>query len=253
MTTQSSPAPQARLLVVEDNDTIRETILEAMVQEGFAIDGCSNGRLARELINRERFDLVILDLMLPGMTGLDLCRQLQQQGGHPLILVISARDSETDRVLGLEVGADDYLIKPFGIRELVARCRALLRRRQDHSIAAPKPDAQARELRCGEIVLLPQECRATKGGEELQLSPKEYKLLEFFLERPRRVWSREELIEKIWGYDYIGDTRTVDVHVRWLRQKIEADPSNPQHLITVRGFGYRFDIQGDAPSRDGPG
>ncbi|MFZ9463453.1 MAG: response regulator transcription factor, partial [Vulcanococcus sp.] len=179
------------------------------------------------------FDLVVLDLMLPGLNGLDLCRRLRGTRQPPLILVISARDSETDRVLGLEVGADDYLVKPFGLRELVARCRALLRR-QRSGAASPT------ELRHQSLSLYPGECRVTRDGLELKLSPKEYRLLELFMQNPRRVWSRDQLIEQVWGIDYIGDSKTVDVHIRWLREKIEDDPSRPSHLVTVRGFGYRF-------------
>jgi two-component system phosphate regulon response regulator PhoB len=233
-----SPPSGARLLVVEDDDTIRDTVSEAMELEGFAVTAATNGQSAWDLLRRERFDLVVMDLMLPGMNGLDLCRQLRQEPNPPLILVVSARDTETDRVLGLEVGADDYLIKPFGMRELVARCRALLRRNRSQEQAQAEQRHQV--LRHADLELFSGECRVTRGEEELKLSPKEYKLLELFLQQPKRVWSREQLIEAVWGIDYIGDSKTVDVHIRWLREKIELDPSNPVHLVTVRGFGYRF-------------
>jgi two-component system phosphate regulon response regulator PhoB len=240
MSTPTAPAPSPRLLVVEDDDTIRETVCEAMELEGFAVTPATNGQSAWELLGRERFDLVVLDLMLPGMNGLDLCRQLRQSSTPPLILVVSARDTETDRVLGLEVGADDYLIKPFGMRELVARCRALLRRNRSQEQERAQAAAREQVLRHADLELRRGECRVLRGGQELKLSPKEYKLLELFLQQPRRVWSREQLIEQVWGLDYIGDSKTVDVHIRWLREKIETDPSNPVHLVTVRGFGYRF-------------
>ncbi len=233
-----SPPSGARLLVVEDDDTIRDTVSEAMELEGFAVTAATNGQSAWDLLRRERFDLVVMDLMLPGMNGLDLCRQLRQEPNPPLILVVSARDTETDRVLGLEVGADDYLIKPFGMRELVARCRALLRRNRSQEQAQAEQRHQV--LRHADLELFSGECRVTRGDQELKLSPKEYKLLELFLQQPKRVWSREQLIEAVWGIDYIGDSKTVDVHIRWLREKIELDPSNPVHLVTVRGFGYRF-------------
>ena len=225
--------PTTRLLVVEDDDTIRETVAEALEKEGFAVTAATNGRSAWDLLSRDSFDLVVLDLMLPGINGLDLCRQLRQGSTPPLILVVSARDTETDRVLGLEVGADDYLIKPFGMRELVARCRALLRRQR-----TPLPTTSSLEHL--DLLLYPGECRVTRDGIDIRLSPKEYKLLELFMQNPRRVWSREQLIEQVWGVDYIGDSKTVDVHIRWLREKIEDDPSNPAKLVTVRGFGYRF-------------
>jgi two-component system, OmpR family, phosphate regulon response regulator PhoB len=147
---------------------------------------------------------------------------------------LSAKGSEIDRVVGLEVGADDYLSKPFGMRELIARCRALLRRQQQHT---PTLDAA---LRFRELCLYPQECRVTLAGAELNLSPKEFKLLELFMGSPRRVWPREQLLDHVWGTDFIGDSKTVDVHIRWLREKIEQDPSHPEYLLTVRGFGYRF-------------
>ena len=233
-----SPPSGARLLVVEDDDTIRDTVSEAMELEGFTVTAATNGQSAWELLRRERFDLVVMDLMLPGMNGLDLCRQLRQEPNPPLILVVSARDTETDRVLGLEVGADDYLIKPFGMRELVARCRALLRRNRSQEQARAEQRHQV--LRHADLELFSGECRVTRGEQDLKLSPKEYKLLELFLQQPKRVWSREQLIEAVWGVDYIGDSKTVDVHIRWLREKIELDPSNPVHLVTVRGFGYRF-------------
>ena len=223
----------ARLLVVEDDDTIRDTVAEALEMEGFSVTAATNGRSAWDLLSRESYDLVVLDLMLPGINGLDLCRQLRQSESPPLILVVSARDTETDRVLGLEVGADDYLIKPFGMRELVARCRALLRRQR-----TPLPTTTSVEHL--DLQLFPGECRVSRAGFDLRLSPKEYRLLELFMQHPKRVWSREQLIEQVWGVDYIGDSKTVDVHIRWLREKIEDDPSNPTKLVTVRGFGYRF-------------
>ena len=241
MTYDLAAAP-ARLLVVEDDETIRETVSEAMVMEGFAVTAAADGQRAWELLSSQSFDLVVLDLMLPGLNGLDLCRRLRSGGTPPLILVVSARDTETDRVLGLEVGADDYLVKPFGMRELVARCRALLRRQRSQE-QAQEQQRSAREsvdLHHQELSLYPGECRATRAGAELRLSPKEYRLLELFMQNPRRVWSRDQLIEQVWGIDYIGDSKTVDVHIRWLREKIEDDPSTPTKLITVRGFGYRF-------------
>jgi two-component system phosphate regulon response regulator PhoB len=180
-------------------------------------------------------DLIILDLMLPYINGLDLCRLIRREGMTVPILMLSAKGSETDRVVGLEVGADDYLTKPFGIRELVARCRALLRRYQQFQVQPEQPS-----LKYQDIALYPQECRITVRGAAVNFSPKEFKILELFMSYPRRVWSREQLLERIWGPDFIGDSKTVDVHIRWLREKLEVDPSSPIYLITVRGFGYRF-------------
>lgn len=224
------------LLIVEDDDTIRETIREALFIEGFDVVACADGQKALDLIQQRKQDpyaLIVLDLMLPGLSGLDLCRRMRANGDQTPILVVSARDHEMDRVLGLEVGADDYLVKPFGMRELVARARALMRRCSTQT-------SQAQMLSHGNLCLYPEECRVTRDGQEVNLSPKEYRLLELFMQHPRRVWSRDKLLEQIWGHDYFGDSKTVDVHIRWLREKLEENPSAPAFLQTVRGFGYRF-------------
>ena len=238
--THDAAAAQPRLLVVEDDETIRETVSEAMAMEGFSVATAADGQRAWDLLVDQRFDLVVLDLMLPGLNGLDLCRRLRSGPNPPLILIVSARDTETDRVLGLEVGADDYLVKPFGLRELVARCRALLRRQRHQEEALRRSRPEPGGLQHHDLHLFPGECRVTRDGLDLKLSPKEYRLLELFMQNPRRVWSRDQLIEQVWGIDYIGDSKTVDVHIRWLREKIEDDPSHPSKLVTVRGFGYRF-------------
>ena len=232
-----------RILLVEDEDLIRDMLVVALEEEGYEVLGVSNGRAALNILQPKELsndgfvpDLIILDLMLPEVNGLDICRLLRHQGDITPILVISAKGSETDRVLGLEVGADDYLTKPFSMKELVARCRALLRRQQYYSTNVSQTPVQ----KYRDISLFPQECRVVVRGEEVNLSPKEFRLLELFMSYPGRVWSREQLIDKVWGYDFMGDTKTVDVHIRWLRQKLELEPSQPEYLITVRGFGYRF-------------
>jgi two-component system phosphate regulon response regulator PhoB len=231
-----------RILLVEDESLIGDMIVVALEAEGYEICKVSDGRAALNLFqnpdlkNDKKFipDLIILDIMLPEINGLDICRLLRYQGNITPILIVSAKSSETDRVLGLEVGADDYLTKPFSMRELVARCRALLRR-QRYTNAPQTPMQKYREIN-----LYAQECRVTVRGEDVNLSPKEFRLLELFMSYPRRVWSREQLIEQVWGPDFLGDTKTVDVHIRWLREKLEANPSQPEYLVTVRGFGYRF-------------
>ncbi len=223
------------ILLVEDEDTIRETVTMALEEQGYHVLQSADGRQALELVhNAEHLDLLVLDLMLPGLNGLDLCRLLRREGNTIPILMLTAKDSETDRVVGLELGADDYLTKPFGMRELIARCRSVLRRQQQ--VQAP----EAAVLRHGEVSMYPQECRVMVRGIEVNFSPKEFRLLELFLRHPRRVWTREQLLEKIWGSDFMGDSKTVDVHIRWLREKLELDPSTPEYLVTVRGFGYRF-------------
>lgn len=241
-TTNSSKLAQAnRILLIEDEDLIRDMVKVALEEEGYEVHTFNNGRAALNMLQSSDFsrdkltpDLIILDLMLPEVNGLDICRLLRYQGDITPILVISAKSSETDRVLGLEVGADDYLTKPFSMRELIARCRALLRR-QSYSTSSPSSVQKYRD-----ISLFPQECRVTVRGVEVNLSPKEFRLLELFMSYPRRVWSRDQLIEQVWGADFLGDTKTVDVHIRWLREKLELEPSQPEYLITVRGFGYRF-------------
>lgn len=233
-----------RVLIVEDEDLIRETVALGLAEEGFEIEIAEDGLSAFDMLggtasaarsSRPAINLVILDLMLPGMNGLDLCRLLRHQGIDVPILILSAKGTETDRVVGLEIGADDYLTKPFGMRELVARCRALLRRHRGTS-----PQESDPVMRFQDIALHPKECRVHLRGNEVSLSPKEFKILELFMSQPRRVWSRDQIIDHVWGHDFMGDNKTVDVHIRWIREKLEDDPSSPQYLRTVRGFGYRL-------------
>ncbi|MGJ3246183.1 MAG: winged helix-turn-helix domain-containing protein [Elainellaceae cyanobacterium] len=243
-TRSSNDIKLGRVLVVEDEELIRETVALALMEEGYDVVTAEDGRSALDIACKSgenegsglaNLDLIVLDLMLPYVNGLDLCRLIRHEGNNVPILILSAKGSETDRVVGLEIGADDYLTKPFGMRELVARCRALLRR---HRYSHPKTSQST--LKFQDITLFPQECRVMVRGEEVNLSPKEFRILELFMSHPRRVWSREQLIERVWGPDFMGDSKTVDVHIRWLREKLEADPSAPEYLMTVRGFGYRF-------------
>lgn len=242
---QLFPADQAkRILIVEDEQLIAEAIALALSAENYIVNIVHNGRDALEALIPGAiaasplaitYDLLILDLMLPYVNGLDVCRRLRSEGNALPILILSAKSSETDRVVGLEVGADDYLVKPFGMRELIARCRALLRRPQGPPLLAAETILQFRDLK-----LHVQEHRIFVGEDELTLPPKEFRLLEVFMRSPRQVFGREQLLHKIWGADYSSETKTVDVHIRWLREKLESDPGNPKYIITVRGFGYRL-------------
>ena len=238
-----SPQPD-QILVVDDEALIRETVSVALQDEGYRVEVAEDGSLALELLgnpawgntaDQPPFNLAIIDLMLPGVSGLDLCRLIRHRNWDIPILILSAKGSETDRVVGLEIGADDYLAKPFGMRELVARCRALLRRYRRARVPQ-----ETSVLIYRDIVLYLSELRVTLNEREVALSPKEFRILELFMNHPNRVWSREELIDQVWGPDFMGDRKTVDVHIRWLREKVESDPSNPQYIVTLRGFGYRF-------------
>jgi two-component system phosphate regulon response regulator PhoB len=239
LTEQASAVPKNNVgyvLVVEDEVIIQEAIALALREEGYNVVLAEDGYNALQIAkSAAKLDLIILDVMLPSINGLDLCRILRHEGRNVPVLMISARGNESDRITGLEVGADDYLSKPFGMRELIARCRALLRRSHRDFVAT-----KATVYQFGDVTMYPDECRVTINDSEINLSPKEFRLLDLFMSHPRRVWSREQLLEKIWGVDFVGDSKTVDVHIRWLREKIEVDPSDPKHIVTVRGFGYRL-------------
>ncbi len=234
------------ILVVEDEDDIVRLISFHLEKEGYLVESAGSGREALENVSRKTPDLIILDIMLPEMDGLEVCRRLRgnSQTASIPILILSARKEEFDKVLGLELGADDYMAKPFSVRELVARVRAMLRRleqRVDYDLPA-KDNASAAEkiIRSGDIILYPERHQVTVGGEESSLTHKEFVLLEVLMENAGKVLTRDVLLDKVWGYEVEVDTRTVDVHVRYLRQKIEENPSIPRYIETVRGVGYRF-------------
>ena len=223
-----------RILLVEDEPSLVETVRYALEREGFGVTVARDGREALERFAAEPPDLVILDLMLPAVSGLDVCRRIRESSMVPIVIV-TAKDAEADKVAGLELGADDYVTKPFSVRELVSRVRANLRRSQ-----MTVPDAAAEVLTGGPIRLDAARHEVTVRGDPVAFPPKEFELLESFLRSPGRLLTRERLIQRIWGGDYVGDTKTLDVHVKRLRQKIERDPHEPEHLLTVRGLGYKF-------------
>ena len=223
-----------RVLIVEDEESLADSIRYNLEREGYAVTVASDGRRALERFRAEPPDLVILDLMLPEVSGLDVCRAIRAESDVPIIMV-TAKDSEADKVAGLELGADDYVTKPFSVRELVSRVRALLRRTR------VRPDGVPVDvLTGGPVAMDVVRHEVAVGGESASFPPKEFELLETFLRRKGRLLTRDFLIEEVWGPDYYGDTKTLDVHVKRLRKKIEPDPHNPMHLVTVRGLGYKF-------------
>ncbi len=234
-TTPTAPsAPgQRTVLVVEDEPTVRETVAEALAADGLRVVTAADGRQALERFRAEQPDLVLLDLMLPELSGMEVCRILRRESSVPIIM-LTARDSEVDKVVGLEVGADDYVTKPFSLRELQARVRAHLRR-QEVVVAAPRVTS---EVRLGNVTVDLAGHRLLRGGTSIAVKPQAFELLAFLLRNPGQVFTRDQLLERVWGYDYAGETRTVDVHVHWLRGNIEDDSANPRFLQTVRGVGY---------------
>ena len=227
----------AKVLIVEDDPNLLHTLRYNFEREGFQVSTAVDGVQALEVARREQPAAVILDVMLPRLDGFDVCRALRRDSTVP-ILMLTARDDEIDRVVGLELGADDYLTKPFSVRELLARVKAMLRRVEMLQASGPGPNA--RLLRDGDLVVNLDEHRVRRAGRELQLKPKEFDLLIYLMQQPGRVFNRDQLLSQVWGYDFAGDSRTVDVHIRWLREKIEADPGRPVLIETVRGVGYRF-------------
>jgi two-component system, OmpR family, response regulator RegX3 len=222
-----------RVLVVEDEESYRETLSYMLSRAGFEVIEAHDGATGIAEFDRRGADIVLLDLMMPGLPGTEVCRQLRLRGSVPIIM-LTARDSEVDKVVGLELGADDYVTKPFSHRELVARMRAVLRRGQDVELM---PDV----LEAAGVRMDVERHRVSVNGEQIKLALKEFELLAMLLRNAGRVMPRGQLIDRIWGADYVGDTKTLDVHIKRLRTKIEPDPANPRYLITVRGLGYKFE------------
>jgi two-component system response regulator RegX3 len=222
-----------RILVVEDEESFSDALGFMLRKEGFTVSLAGTGPEALAVFEREQVDLILLDLMLPGMSGTDVCRTVRARSRVPIIMV-TAKDSELDKVLGLELGADDYVTKPFSSRELVARIRAVLRRNVDEFDADPVVEA-------GPVRIDPDRHLVQVNGQSVNLPLKEFDLLEYLVRNAGRVLTRGQLIDRIWGSDYVGDTKTLDVHVKRLRAKVEPDPGNPVHLVTVRGLGYKFE------------
>jgi DNA-binding response OmpR family regulator len=232
-----------KILVVEDELALRETLEYSLQRQGYEVLTAADGLTAIDLAKAEEPDLLLLDLMLPGLDGFEVCRILRQDMNVP-ILMLTAKADEIDKVVGLEVGADDYLTKPFSMRELLARVKALLRRMRmieeelSETQSAPPESVQ---FHFDDLTINQTRREVYRSGELLHLKPKEYDLLLYIAQNRGRVLSRDQILQEVWGWEYSGGTRTVDVHVRWLREKIEPDPSNPVRIMTVRGVGYRFE------------
>ena len=224
-----------RILVVEDEEAIAAFVQTALEQEGFAIQVAGDAQAALSQIERERPDLILLDLVLPGMNGLELCREVRGHGPYIPVIMLTGKADDIDKVVGLEVGADDYVTKPFNARELAARIRAVLRLARQAGAKASRD-----RLLVGQIKIDRAHHTVTVLGQQVELTPKEYDLLVTLAWDRGRVFGREMLLERVWGYDYMGESRTVDVHIQRLRRKIEPDPSDPTYILTVRGIGYKF-------------
>lgn len=230
-----------KVLIVDDDKNLLEVLKYNLVNDGYAVVTADDGIRALELARREKPDLIILDIMMPRLDGLEVCRVLRKEMAVP-IMMLTAKTQEIDKVVGLEIGADDYMTKPFSIRELMSRLRAMLRRSQWTQLPPPFPASEAPAvLKSDNIEVDVVGHRALHRGVPLKLSPKEFDILSFLMRHRGQVFNREHLVEKIWGYNYEGTARTVDVHIRSLRRKVEDSPEKPQHLLTVHGFGYKFE------------
>ena len=224
----------SRILIVEDEESFSDPLSYLLEKEGFEVTVAADGNEALSVFERDSADLILLDLMLPGMSGTEVCRQVRQRSNVPVIM-LTAKDSEIDKVVGLELGADDYVTKPYSSRELVARVRAVLRRQGEQE------EPMSATIRAGPVRMDVERHVVSVDGEQVSLPLKEFELLEMLLRNAGRVLTRGQLIDRVWGSDYVGDTKTLDVHVKRLRSKIEPDPSSPRYLVTVRGLGYKFE------------
>lgn len=230
-----------KVLIVEDDRTLLDVLQYNLTKESYDVITATDGEQALDVARSEKPDLIVLDIMLPVMSGLEVCRILRKEMSV-LIIMLTAKTEEIDKVVGLELGADDYLTKPFSLRELLARIGALLRRvemvRQEN---VSKRETGDQVINVANLTFDFARHLVSRDDTNIELGPMEFELLSFLVQNKGRVFSRDQLLDKVWGYDYTGDTRTVDVHIRWLRQKIEEDPAKPKHLLTVRGFGYKFE------------
>ena len=242
-----SADPQKRILLVEDDPDIADLLKLHLSDEGHAVDVVDDGDEGLDRALDCRYDLIILDIMLPGTDGFDICRRLRQEKCHVPILMVTAKTEEVDKVLGLELGADDYITKPFSIREVLARVKAIFRRVEVDQGEGPEGDAP---IEFGDLVIDPEKRKVIANGESVDLTSKEYDLLLLFARNPGRAYDRQELLDEVWGYQYSGYSHTVNTHINRLRNKIEPDPSSPTYVKTVWGVGYRFAEPEEVEARD---
>ncbi len=229
-----------RILIIEDERPLAEAVEFSLEKEGYEVDIALDGETGWRMCEGGDYDLILLDLMLPGMDGMEICREIRKESTTPVIM-LTAKDSDVDKILGLEMGADDYVTKPFNMRELIARVRAVLRRAR-----ADEPEKPSDRLEVGDIVIDKERHEVIVDGRVVDMPLMEYRLLELFLHNPGKALAREYLLNKAWEGDFYGQTKTLDVHIRRLREKIEKDPADPERIITVRGIGYRFEAGGQA-------
>jgi len=225
---------ERRILLVDDEAGLRRTLSDRLRKEGYGVDTAANGLIASDMARKSDYDLIILDLNLPAKNGLEVCQDLRREGKHVAVLMLTARDAVADKITGLKLGADDYMTKPFESAELMARIEALLRRTK-------AADAGPEQYVFGDVCVRPRAGQVLRGGRPVRLSAQEFKLLCHFVRHPDVVFSRDELLDAVWGSQATPETRTVDVHVSWLRQKLEPDPHTPIFIVTVYGLGYRFE------------
>ena len=223
----------AKILLIEDEDSIRESVAFLLEKEGFVVTQANDGLIGVETFEKEKADLILLDLMLPGIDGLEVCKRVRKTSNVPIIM-LTAKDTELDKVLGLELGADDYITKPFSSRELTARVKAMLRR-----FSEPLENNEVTTTKS--VVVDPVKHKVFVRGEEIKLPLKEFDLLHYLTQNPGRVLTREQIIDRIWGHDYFGDTKTLDVHIKRIREKVEKNPNSPEIIQTIRGLGYKFE------------
>lgn len=227
-----------KILVVDDEPSIVTLLTFNLEKEGYQVTSATDGREGLELALDQAFDFIILDVMLPSMDGMEITQKLRQEKNDTPILMLTAKDDQIDRILGLEIGADDYLVKPFSPREVLARMKAIFRRMEPRNV--PVEEEEPEYLTAGQIIANLTNFQVTVDGRLIELTPKEFELLVYFMKRKDRVIDRDTLLERIWNFDFAGQSRIVDVHVSHLREKIERDPKHPKYLVTVRGFGYKF-------------